>query len=114
MNAHIPDVQIIRKDGIPLFVVIPYDEYLRLIGETDIDSEPTIPHEVVGLVIKNNWNLLKAWRKHLGLTQAEVAKRAGMSQSALSQLERSDNLRSETLEKLARALGLTVEQLSDI
>ncbi len=114
MSAHIPDVQIIRKDGVPLFAVVPYDEYLRLLGEAERDYEPTIPHEVVGLVIKRGWNLLKAWRKYLGLTQAEVAKRAGISQSALSQMERSDNLRSETLEKLAKALGLRVEQLTDI
>ena len=94
---------------------MPYDDYLRLIGvQNKSDREPTIPHEVVGMVIKNGWNLLKAWRKHLGLTQTEVARRAGISQSALSQMERSDKLRSETLEKLAKALGLNIEQLIDI
>lgn len=114
MSVPMPEVQIIRKNGVPLFAVLPYDEFLRLIEKEDIDNASTIPHEVVGLIIKNGWNLLKAWRKYLGLTQKEVAKRAGISQAALSQMEKSDNLRTDTLEKLAKALGLKIEQLNDI
>ena len=104
------DVQIIKVDGKPAFAVIPYDDYLRLLPQDDAN----IPHEVVGLIIKKGMNLVKAWRTHLGLTQREVAKRAGISQAALSQMEKSTNeLRTTTLEKLARAMGLTVEQLQD-
>jgi DNA-binding XRE family transcriptional regulator len=105
------DVQIIKKDGKPAFAVIPYEEYLRLLPE---DEDETVPHEVVGLVIKKGMNLVKAWRTHLGLTQREVAKRAGISQAALSQMEKSTNeLRTTTLEKLARAMGISAEQLQD-
>lgn len=105
------DVQIIKKGGKPAFAVIPYEEYLRLLPK---DEDETVPHEVVGLVIKKGMNLVKAWRTHLGLTQREVAKRAGISQAALSQMEKSTNeLRTTTLEKLARAMGLSVEQLRD-
>ena len=105
------DVQILKKDGKPAFAVIPYEEYLRLIPKDEVE---TIPHEVVGLVIKKGMNLVKAWRTHLGLTQKEVAKRAGISQAALSQMEKSANeLRTTTLEKLARALGISAEQLQD-
>ena len=64
--------QIIEKDGKPAFAVIPYDEFLKLIR----DEERTIPHEVVGLVVKKGMNLVKAWRTYLGMTQAEVAKKA--------------------------------------
>ena len=105
------DVQIIKKDGKPAFAVIPYEEYLRLLPK---DEDETVPHEVVGLVIKKGMNLVKAWRTHLGLTQREVAKRAGISQAALSQMEKSANeLRTATLEKLARAMGISAEQLRD-
>jgi DNA-binding XRE family transcriptional regulator len=105
------DVQIIKKDGKPAFAVIPYEDYLKLVPA---NRETTIPHEVVGLVIKKDMNLVKAWRTYLGLTQKEVAKRAGISQAALSQMEKSNNeLRSATLEKLAEAMGLDVEQLQD-
>jgi len=58
--------------------------------------------------------LLKAWRKHLGLTQKEVARRAGITQSALSQMERmAINNRTATLEKLAKAMGIEAGQLVD-
>jgi DNA-binding XRE family transcriptional regulator len=105
------DVQIIKKDGKPVFAVIPYEEYMRLLPE---DEDSSIPHEVVGLVIKKGMNLVSAWRTHLGLTQKEVAKRAGISQAALSQMEKSNNeLRTTTLEKLAHAMGISTEQLKD-
>ena len=48
------------------------------------------------------------------MTQAEVAKKASITQAALSQMEKTDNeLRTATLEKLADAMGLSVEQLTD-
>jgi len=114
MSAHTNDIQIIRQGNKPLFAVIPYEDYLDLLGKKqESEANPTIPHDVVGLVINNGWNLVKAWRRHLGLSQKELAKRAGISQPALSQIEHSDNLRSATLEKLARAMELKPEQLVD-
>ncbi len=109
MNT-LTNVQFIEQNGKPAFAVIPYDEYLKLLPSEDV----TIPHEVVGLVIKKGMNLVKAWRVHLGMTQAEVAEKAAISQAALSQMEKSENkLRTATLEKLSGAMGLSVEQLRD-
>ena len=71
-----------------------------------------IPHEVVGLTIKKGYTLVRAWREYLGLTQKEVAKRMGITQAALSQMEAGEKrLRKATLEKLAAAMGISVEQL---
>jgi DNA-binding XRE family transcriptional regulator len=104
------NIQYIEQNGNPVFAVIPYDEYLKLLPSEDV----TIPHEVVSLVIKKGMNLVKAWRTHLGLTQSEIAKKAGITQAALSQMEKTENtLRTATLEKLAKAMNLTVEQLKD-
>ena len=109
MNAR-TNIHIIEHNGKPAFVIIPYDEYLKLLPTEQV----TIPHEVVGLVIKKGMNLVKAWRTYLGLKQAEVAKNAGISQAALSQIEKSENnLRTATLIKLAAAIGLSEEQLTD-
>ncbi len=109
MNA-LTDVQIIQQNGQPAFAVIPYDQYLQFLPP----EEPTIPHEVVGLIVKKGMNLVKAWRTYLGLTQAEVAQKAGISQAALSQMEKSENrLRDHTLEKLADAMNISVAQLKD-
>ncbi len=52
-----------------------------------------------------------AWREYLGLTQAEVATRLGISQSAHAQQESSEKLRKSTREKIAAALGITDTQL---
>ena len=104
------NVPFIEQSGKPVFVVIPYEEYLKLLQPDEI----TIPHEVVGPVVKKGMNLVKAWRTYLGMTQANVAKKAGISQAALSQMEKSENnLRTTTLEKLAAAMGLSAEQLKD-
>jgi len=104
------NVQFIEQSGKPVFAVIPYEEYLKLLPPEDV----TIPHEVVGLVVKKGMNLVKAWRTYLRMTQAQVAKKAGISQAALSQMEKNENeLRTATLEKLATALGLSIDQIKD-
>lgn len=108
------NVQIIKQGGKPAFAVVPYDDFLKITGAKTTENETLIPHEVVGLVVKNGWNLVKAWRKHLGLSQKELSQRAGITQPALSQMEKDDNkLRSGTIEKLAEAMGLSIEQLMD-
>lgn len=55
----------------------------------------------------------QARRAALGLTQAQLAERAGMHQTRVSEIERGDNLdpRLSTIEALARALGCRVDQL---
>ncbi|NVL90619.1 MAG: helix-turn-helix transcriptional regulator [Desulfobacterales bacterium] len=108
MSAPI-NFQTITKDGKPAFAVVPYDEFMKMIV-----PGATIPHEVVEKVIKQGFSLPKAWREYLGLTQQKVAKRLGISQASLSQIEKPDKkLRSTTITKLAKALGLHPEQLRD-
>ena len=107
MNAP-TDIQIIRQGGKPAFVVIPYDEYMRLYAM----EHGLVPQAVVDLAFDNDWTLLKAWRKHLGLSQREVAERASMSQAAYSQIESGKHKTQErTLRKIADAMGVSVEQL---
>ncbi|HHB76116.1 MAG TPA: XRE family transcriptional regulator [Desulfobulbus sp.] len=114
MNVHTDNVQVIRQNGKPAFAVIPYSDFLNLIGKKEQgEGETTIPHAVVGLMIENDWNLVKAWRKHLGMSQEKLAKLTGISQSAISQMEQSNDLRSGTVEKLAAAMGIAPEQLVD-
>ncbi|WP_428158755.1 helix-turn-helix domain-containing protein [Desulfobacter sp.] len=77
-------------------------------------EDTLIPHEVVSIVIDKNCNLVKAWRIHLGFTQEEIAAKAGITLVALSQIEKADNhLRNSTLNKLAAAMNLAVDQLTD-
>ncbi|EIC21252.1 helix-turn-helix domain-containing protein [Thiorhodovibrio frisius] len=108
MNAP-SDLQIIRDaSGAPAFVVVPYEQFLSQYGQ----ARDLIPNEVVGKIIMDEQHPIRAWREHLGLTQAEVAQRAEMSQAALAQIESGKHkTRVATMEKLADALGLSVAQL---
>ncbi len=74
--------------------------------------EVTIPHEIVVIEDELDCSLIRAWREHLGLTQAVVAERMGVSQSAYAQMEAVDAApRVATLRKIAAAMGIRWEQL---
>jgi DNA-binding XRE family transcriptional regulator len=113
MNAP-TEIQTIMQDGKPAFVVIPYAEYIRLFPNAKrIPAGDAVPHEVVSLMVDNDWSIIRAWREYLELTQLEVAERAGISQAALSQMETGGKrLRKTTREKLAAALGITAAQMA--
>lgn len=107
--------QVITHKGVPVAVVVPYDEYFAAFSsqKAHIAQEPTTPHEVAARVLKEDISPVRAWREHLGLTQAEVAAKMGMSQSAFAQMEAPDGTpRRATLKKIAAAMGLVPEQLS--
>ena len=114
MNALI-EPQIIKQGDKPAFAVIPWDAYQELVKHYIPDeSNVWFPQEVVEANVIRGDSLLKAWREHLGLTQAEVARRAGMSQPAYAKLEKlGTNPRTATLRKIAKALGISLEQLTD-
>ena len=108
MNA-LTNIQILKDaKGKPAFAVIPYSEYLSLSKQ----NAPTIPNAVVNKVINMDMTPIRAWREHLGLTQSEVARRLGISQSAYAQQEAKEPVRKSTLEKVAKALGIVPEQLA--
>ncbi len=108
MNAHTEFQVIVGKDGKPAFVVVPYDQFRRMNGGF---SHGTVPNAVVNLSFERGASPMAAWREHLGLTQAEVAGRIGITQAAYAQMERVKQPRKATLDKVASALGLEVEQL---
>ncbi|MCR4158826.1 helix-turn-helix transcriptional regulator [Kerstersia gyiorum] len=67
-----------------------------------------IPHAVISATV-DGATPVRAWREHLGLTQAEVATQLGISQSAYAQQEASERPRKSTLAKIAAALGIKTE-----
>jgi len=111
MNVH-TDIQIIRQGGKPAFAVVPYDKWLELTGSED--ENIYIPHEVVGYQLKEGLSLIAAWRKHLKITQKELAAKTGITQPAIAQIEKPDSKPQEkTIQKIAAAMGLSVEQVTD-
>ena len=107
MNVHI-NHQVIEKNGVPLFVLVPYNEYISRYQ----DEKVYFPHEVVELHAIEGKSVIRAWREYKKISQREVAKRIGISQSAYSQMEKPDaRLRNSTLEKIASALQIDLNQL---
>ncbi len=101
------NVQIIKgADGRPAFVVLPYADYIARRPQQDL-----VPNEVVGYMVKDGMTAIAAWRRHLDLTQAEVAQRLGISQSAYAQQEAAERPRKATREKIAAALGIPMRSL---
>ena len=120
--------QIVTHNGTPVAVVIPYEEYLDLTGmreaeeRQDILSDAAIeavrndahaiPDEVVGMMLKNAFSIIRAWREHLGLTQGDVAKAMQVSQPVYARMESGKvKPRISTLRRIAKALGIDVAQL---
>lgn len=105
MNAP-KNIQIINgPDGKPEYVVIPYAQYLAERRAEKLRDPNMIPNKVVGRTVDGATHV-KAWREHLGFTQAEVAAKLGIMQGAYAQQEGSDKLRRSTREKIAAALGI--------
>lgn len=110
MNRHI-NYQTISQNGTPIFVLVPYDEFINLLPKIEKENSG-IPHEVVRNMVHNEVSRIRAWREHLGLTQQEVAKKMAITQAALSQIEAIDSKpRKVTLQKLAKIFKVTIEEL---
>jgi DNA-binding XRE family transcriptional regulator len=58
--------------------------------------------------------LLSEMRKISGMTQSEVAGKMGVTQSALSQLEKQEDMQISTLGKLVKALGGHIEIIAHL
>jgi len=74
-------------------------------------SEVWIPHEVVSLMVLRDITILRAWRKHLGLTVDDVATKLDFSPRVYQQFEEAESLPQSTRELIAKALGILPEQL---
>ena len=107
MNARTDFQIILGKDGKPAFVVLPYEDFKKMGSASSLS---TVPNRVVNLSFDKDLTPMAAWREHLGLTQADVATRMTISQSAYAQMERVKNPRKSTLEKVGKALGLSLDQ----
>lgn len=119
MNIPI-EPQIIRHGGKPMFAILPYDEYTALVEQatTTLHKRPdeavTLPHEVVKRSTLGGLSLIRAWREYLGLSQAEVAKRMGITQPSYAKMEAKDTQnRQSTLKRIAEAMGLQWEQVEE-
>jgi transcriptional regulator with XRE-family HTH domain len=110
-------------------VVLPAKDFDRLAalaaeGEDVADAraalaridagEGTMPGEVLGAILDDGLHPIAAWRRYRGLSQAELARRTGLSQVWLSRIESGGGTGSAaTRRKLAEALEAPVWALEE-
>ena len=80
-------------------------------GVTENSSDDKFPLEVAEMHAVKNYSLIKAWRIFKGKTQKEMADALGITQGAFSQIEKSATNQTETLNRVANVLGISVELL---
>jgi len=122
--------QIIRTEAGEALVVIPLAEYQRLMEQAGEDAEDALEEEFIRSIVAETdaaiargedvalpeavWegietgsNPVRVLRKHRGLTQADLAKQAGITQAFLSEIENGRKVgTTETLKSLAKALAV--------
>lgn len=102
--------QTIDEAGAPRYAVVPIDDFRKLLAAAGA-ADATIPHAVVSATV-DGASPLRAWREHLGLSQADIAAHMGITQPAYAQMEAGhDRLRKRTRDRIAKALGITADQL---
>jgi DNA-binding XRE family transcriptional regulator len=71
----------------------------------------TLPVEMVERLIAGE-NPVRLWREHRRLTSAELARRAGIQKSYMSEIETGSKTGSlDVLKKIAKALGVSLDDL---
>ncbi len=115
MSTHTVDFQTIEYEGVPAFVLVPFNIFKKIQPLLDNEYKKSgIPHEIVKRNVLDNTTMIKAWREYLGMTQKQLAEKAKITQPAIAKLEcSSSNPRKATLKKIADAMGLSLEQIQE-
>jgi DNA-binding XRE family transcriptional regulator len=116
--------QIIEKDGVPEFAILPYAEYERLlaIAEDKMDAadvlayrearEESFPESLVDALV-NGDHPIKAYRNYRQLTQQELADRIGKSKPYIAKLEAGERTGTiDVLARIAEVLEVDLDQLA--
>jgi DNA-binding XRE family transcriptional regulator len=121
-------VQVIQNNGKPEWAVVPYEDYLRLIEQAEMlqdvqdydavqaalksGEEELISVEMVDALLSGG-NPVKIWREYRGISQFELAQKAGISVPYLSQLETNKRRGSMgVLSAIAKALQIPLDDLA--
>lgn len=116
--------QVISQQGQAVFVVLPYEEYQKLLAALedveDIEAIEAALNEdaerfPLALVerIAAGENAIKVFREYRRLTRAEVADKVGISRQYLAQLESGQrNGTLQSIKKIAQILQVNVEDIA--
>jgi len=121
------NIQLIERDGKPEWAVLPYEEYLKLLEQSEMledirdydaakaaierGEDELIPAEVVFAILDGE-NPIKVWREYRGLTQQQLADKVKISKPYLSQIETGKRTgKTEILSAIAKALDVSLDEV---
>lgn len=92
------------------YVLVPLHDYREM---TSNDNAGDLPSDILDALAAREESPLKILRTHHGLTQAELAKRAGLSRPYLTEIETGKKDGSiRAMKQLAEVLGVSVGTLT--
>ena len=120
-------VQILERDGRPAFVVMPIEEYERLLEALEdahdaavieqfhtrllAGEEETLPMHVVDQILGGE-NPVRVLRKYRRMTLQRLADACEVTNSHISQIEKGkSSMSTDVLKKMSQALSVDVELL---
>ncbi len=90
------------------------DIALALEARAEDEGKPSMPAELVKATLDGRLHPLAAWRKTVGLTQAQLAGKADVRMATISDIEQGRiDPRQSTLVALAAALGVDLDDIVD-
>ncbi len=117
------NVQFIENKGQAEYAVIPVEDYHVLLSKAEnhddiiafdqaiSSDEETIPGAVVSRLI-NGDNKIKVWREYRAMTQAVLAKKTGLAQSYIGQIETNKRIGTVIVIKaIAESLAVDIDDL---
>jgi len=115
--------QYITEDGLPTFVVLPYEEYESLLDKLEeiediqavelakADKSERFPLELVEELASGK-NAIKVFREYRKLPQSHLAKTVGVSRQYIFQIENDERAgTTRVLKKIAKILGVDLEDI---
>jgi len=92
------------------YVLVPLHDYREM---TSNDNDADLPADVLDALAAREQSPIKILRNHHGLTQADLAKRAGLSRPYLTEIETGKKDGSiRAMKQLAEVLGVSVGTLT--
>ncbi|MGE3920406.1 MAG: helix-turn-helix domain-containing protein [Gammaproteobacteria bacterium] len=115
--------QILSHKGLPAFVVLPFDEYekmLEILSEVNdmetiqlalADTKERFPLELVEKIAAGN-NAIKIFREYRGISQNELAEKIGVTRQYIYQIENGERVgTTKVLKKIASVLSVDLDEL---
>ncbi len=120
-------VQILEKNGEEVFAVVPIELWRELLEKAEAlddirahddaadalarGGEELLPAEIAERLAQGG-NPVKVWREYRGLTQRELADKAGLAQAYIAQIETGRRKGTvDVYKRLAEALRVDIDDL---